>query len=167
MHQETHVPHQTLELLADVLLAASEPDTERPTYDERRLARRARLAYKAELYFLAVSASAPMPSADKDDSPEPIGLSTDEASAWRMCRDGWTMTRIADEMGITRQKARRLVRNALCRGEMPQGQLDGLTSVYRSETGRHGYHQPMHCSGEPCRKLGYCRYAFKGSRSAG
>lgn len=167
MHRESHVPHQTLELLADVLLAASEPDTERPTYDERRLARRARLAYRAELYFLAASTHAPMPDADKDALPEAVSLSTDEASALRMCRDGWTMARIADEMGITRQKARRLVRNALCRGGKQQGQLDGLTGVYRAETGRHGYHQPMHCGAEPCRKLGYCRYAFKGTRSAG
>lgn len=154
-YAETPIPPQALELIADVLLAASAQDESRPAYDEVQLARKVRQAYKAEAYFGMASSDANAPDEPFDDKD-----SDEELTLLQMYCRGMRVSQIARELDIAGQKVQRLVRNELLQADTrEESPLMGLREVYREEIHRHVYHKPGHCASGPCRLLGYCKYA--------
>ena len=162
-YRETPLPTEALELLADLLLAVSGQDAERPSYAESRMVSEGRRASKAERCFRSVvDAAAPAPSAPGPRLPDEDGLSGLELSVWQMYRDGVPMMRIAERLGLGRPLVRRYISNVLRRTAAQESPRDDLREVYFGEVTRHEYRKPAHCTSEPCRKLGYCKYAGRG-----
>ena len=157
--RETPLPSEALELLADLLLAVSGQDAERPSYPESRLIGDGRRASKAERYFRAAVDAAPTPSDLAPRLPDEDGLSGLELSVWQMYRDGVPMMRIAERLGLGRPLVRRHISNVLRRTAARESPRDDLREVYLGEVTRQEYRKPAHCASEPCRKLGYCKYA--------
>jgi DNA-binding NarL/FixJ family response regulator len=158
-YRETPLPSEALELLADLLLAVSDQDAERPSYPESRLISDARRASNAEHYFRAATDAASAPSTTAPRLPDEDGLSGLELSVWRMYRDGVPMMHIAEHLGLSRHLVKRHIRNVLRRTAAHGSPGDDLREVYLSEVTRQEYRKPAHCTGEPCRRLGYCKYA--------
>ena len=155
----TEIPPHVMELLADVFLASSGRDDERPTYDEALLARKSKRASRAETYCDIMSA---VRYASSDPTTHEVemdsGLTQQEESAWRMHSKGFRPSEIARELNVTRPTAVRLLRSAARKTSVSEGEYGGLHEVYRCEVHRHSYRKPTHCPDEPCRLLGYCRY---------
>ena len=158
--RETRLPTEALELLADLLLAISDQDADRPSYPESRLISEGRRTSKAEHCFRSVvDASAPAPSAPGPRLPDEDGLSEPELSVWRMYVSGMPVMHIAERLELGRPLVKRHIRNALLRTAAHESPRDDLREVYHGEVTRREYRKPAHCAGEPCRKLGYCKYA--------
>jgi len=148
------IPEEALEMIADVLLASSQQNDANPIFDERQLIRKHKRDFK--MGFTAVTQDTSI----EDDEESPIsGLKPRQRIVWDMYMDGHSPSDIAAALGITRPTVIRRLRNAAGIVASNQPRLRGLRAVYRSEIGRHEYEKPRHCAGEPCRKLGYCRYA--------
>lgn len=155
----TEIPPHVMELLADVFLASSGRDDERPTYDEALLARRSRRASRAETYSDIMSTAryaSSDPSAGEVETDS--GLTHQEESAWRMHVKGFRPSEIARALNVTRPTAVRLLRSAARKTSVSEDEYGGLREVYRREVHRYSYRKPTHCPDEPCRLLGYCRY---------
>ena len=155
----TEIPPHVMELIADVLLACSADNEDRPTYDEALLARKSKRASRAETYYGIMSAAqyaASDPTAHKvlTDS----GLTHQEESAWRMHAKGFRPSEIARALNVTRPTAVRVLRSAARKTALREDAFRELREVYRREIHRHTYRKPTHCPDEPCRLLGYCRY---------
>lgn len=154
--RKTHsIPPEAMEVISDVLLVASGSDGDRPTYTEEQLARKQRRASRAEVIFGL--------SACPEDTglrvPEDVPLTREERAAIEKHLEGLTTAQIAADLQVTIPTVRRMLRTAARR--ISAHRLHGLRSIYRAEIRRHGYRRPTHCSEQPCKRLGYCKWAHK------
>lgn len=152
------IPQEALEMISDVLLASSPQDDENPLFNEQQLARKSRRTWNAELQ-LAIETAEKRSFEISDEGVSPCGLKPRQQIIWEMYMDGYSPSEIADALGITRPTVLRRLRKAAAIVATTRSRLRGLGEVYRSEVHRKGYRKPDHCLEEPCRKLGYCRYA--------
>ena len=160
---ETRVPPEVLEIIADVLLASAGRDDVHPAYDEKQIIRKQRRVSRSEEYFLQSSAAGR--SIDGDMAADLLlnsELSEKERCAWRMHYEGYLTSEIARCMGISWSAASKLVRSASKRMQKNEPCLNAVSAVYHDEVRKRVYRKPEHCDQQPCRKLGYCRYAIHG-----
>lgn len=156
-----HIPPEALEVIADVFLACSQKEDDCPAYSEDQLDRKRRHALRAELCFgisIASRYAALRPSAN--DILAEAGLTPSERTAWQMFSEGYNASEIARSLRIGRPTAVRLLRSAAGRISTCETALRGLGEVYHSEVHRYVYRKPTHCGEQPCRHLGYCKYAL-------
>ncbi len=160
--RESRMPPEAMEVIADVLLAASGTRDDRPAYSEDQLARKTRRVARAEEHFELMSADAlhsEMP--EMDDPIAHAGLTHDEAAAWKMYDEGYIASEISRAMGVTRPTTVRMLKSAARKLLACRFKYSGLRSIYYHETHQHTYRPPVHCSEQPCKRLGYCRYALR------
>lgn len=154
------IPPEAMEVIADVFLACSRRDSDRPTYSEDQLDRKRRRASGAEEYFaMLTSARCALRDTDIDGIPGDI-MAQDERAAWEMYSAGYRASEIARFLGVARPTAVRLLRSAARRFTADESAFRGLSDVYRSEVRRRIYRKPTHCSEQACRRLGYCKYVL-------
>ena len=151
------IPQEALEVISDVLLASSPRDGEIPALDENQLMRRRRRTSNAEVCFGLAIAEARL--FEEQEETLPARLTPRQRLVWTMYQDGYCASEIAAALGITRPTVTRILRNAAGVIAATRTKLRGLREVYRVEVCRKGYRKPDHCSEEPCRRLGYCKYA--------
>lgn len=157
------IPPEAMEVISDVLLASSDRDAERPSYDEKQLDRKRRRAARAEEYFTVLTvARYTSQSAEVIRLSDQIGLTADERTAWQLFSQGYRPSEISRRMGITRPTAVRLLRTAARRISVWEKTFGGIGEVYHCEVRRNVYHKPTHCAQQPCRKLGYCKFTQRG-----
>lgn len=159
--RQKQIPPEALEVIADVLLASSRRDDDHPAYNEDQLSRKRRHALQAELYFGMITAARYSPQGSSADYVlDHAGLTQRERTAWAMYSDGHSVREIARFLQIARPTAVRLLRSAARRISACEAAFRGLGEVYHREVHRYIYRRPMHCSEQPCRRLGYCKYAI-------
>ena len=151
------IPQEALEIIADVLLASSPRDRKTPTFDEHQLLRKTRRASNVEISFGLATAEARL--FEQEDDIVPARLTTRQQLVQSLHDDGYSASEIADALGITRPTVMRMMRNSAEEIARTRTEVRGLREVYRSEVRRTGYRKPDHCAEEPCRRLGYCKYA--------
>lgn len=152
------IPEEALEIISDVLLASSPEDGENPALNEHQLARKGRRASNAEVEFSLAFAEKRLFEAGDEETPS-LGMTPRQRLVWGMYLDGHSPSDIAAALGITRPTAVRILRNAAGAIAATRTRLRGLREVYRAEVRRKEYRKPGHCFEEPCRNLGYCKYA--------
>ena len=152
------IPQEALEVIADVLLASSPKHGHAPIFNDQQLARKTRRVSNAEVRFTMAYAERRIFEADEGEPPA-SALTPRQRLVWTMYVDGYSPSEIADALGITRPTAVRILRNAAGTIAGTRLRLSELGEVYRAEVRREGYRKPVHCREEPCRRLGYCKYA--------
>lgn len=160
-YRETVLPPEALELLADVLLISMGRDDAHPAYSETELDRKRRRTAKTDEHAaLSSSDGASMTDiAGIEEMLDEAGLSDREKSAWTMHFQGYRVSEIARCLQVSWPTVSRLIRSASYRLRSVKPGFHGFSAVYYSEVHRHIYRKPNHCLEQPCRRLGYCRYA--------
>jgi len=155
----TQIPDEAMEVIADVLLASAGKDEDHPAYNERQLERKRRRASCAEEHFALTSAGHTL----RDESAgltKQAGLTRDEQKAWEMYSAGYKISEISRLLRLTRASVRTLLRHAARRISTCESTLRGLDDVYYREVHKRIYRRPRHCPAQPCRRLGYCKFAL-------
>ena len=161
-HRPGKIPPDAMEMIADVFLASSGRDKDRPAYDEEQLNRKRRRVSRAEAHFSMFAASRyAFPPSDTGDILDRAGLTPDERMTWEMYSQGYRVSEIAGLLHVTRPTAARFLKSAARRIAACESAFRGLGDVYHHEVHRQLYRKPMHCSEQPCRRLGYCKYALQ------
>jgi len=153
------IPPEALEMISDVLLASSPGDGDSPTLEEGQLSRKMRRGRSADTLFELAAAETRVFGSRESDT-LPVRLTPRQRLVWAMHEDGYCPSEIAAALGTSRPTVMRILRNtagAICKTPKT---ASGVLEVYRAEIGRKGYRKPNHCAEEPCRKLGYCKYAY-------
>lgn len=159
-HPTNRIPEELTELIADVLLASEQGDSERPAYREDQIARKQRRAAQAEEHFLmSACAGRSLEMTPEDDRTWEAALTSQQKAACDMIEEGLSVTEIAGRLEIARTTVLRLLRQVAYRASVSDCAYRGLSEVYHSEVHRRLYRRPRHCSTRPCRKLGYCKFA--------
>ena len=155
------IPPEVQEIIADVLLAASCKDKDRPAYNEEQMDRKRRRASRAEEYFITLTAAryASRDLAAGGLQSRAARLAGDERIAWEMFSAGYRASEIARALRISRPTAVRLLKNAARAISTHGSALLGIKDVYHTEVHRRVYRKPTHCPEQPCRRLGYCKYS--------
>lgn len=159
--KETPLPPEALEMIADVLLMSLDRDRSQPAFSEAQLDRKRRRASKAEELMAPTfpDGCGMTDIADVEELLDEARLSDREKSAWKMRFEGYCVSEISRSLEVSSPTVERLLRSAEYRiRSMRQGYV-GFSEVYYSEIHKHTYRRPSHCFEQPCRKLGYCRYA--------
>jgi len=157
----TPIPDEAMEVIADVLLASAGKDKDNPAYNERQLERKQRRASCAEEYFtLTIADVHTLRDTESDDLISQAGLTQEEQTAWEMRLAGCRTSEIARFLNVTRAAVRMLIRRAAQRISACEFALRGLGDIYHREVHRHIYRRPRHCPAQPCRRLGYCKFAL-------
>lgn len=152
------IPPEALEVLSDALIAASGKASDTPAYSEAQMDRKKRRVGKVEEYFIKGSLEqhpVDMTNAYGDE------LREDEKSAWYLYNRGYNVSEIAGILDASRPTAVRMVKSAARRLAVREPKLHGLSDIYHEEVYKRLYRRPEHCIEEPCRRLGYCRYALR------
>lgn len=155
-HVFAQIPPEVREVIADVLLATTGRDRESPAYDEDQLSRKIRRAAQAEEGF-AMAQSGRYPFGGEDSIQ--ADLTPAEWQAWELYSSGENVAEVARRLQVADSTARRLIRRAARRICASQDSSGGISEVYRDEVRRTIYRKPSHCVEQPCRRLGYCKYA--------
>lgn len=151
------IPPEALEVIADVLLASAGRDNDRPAYNEDQLKKKRQRAVRAEEYFGIISAAG-QAAPTVDD----IDLAENERAVLRLFQEGYKASEIARILQITRPTAVRLLKSAARRISACRSRFAGIEEMHYHETHKRVYRKPVHCPEQPCRRLGYCKYALKG-----
>ena len=157
------IPAEVMELIADVYLACSERDPERPAYTEAYMHRKLRRDDQLENVTMAVveaSESDMLLDSELSSVIKDAGLTPNQEEAWRLHLMGARKTEIATRLGVSHTTAARFIRQAERRIRMFYSKYGSLHAVYTSETRRTIYRKPSHCSKAHCRRLGYCKFAL-------
>lgn len=159
--KETPLPPEALEMIADVLLMSTGRDKMQPVFSEAQLERKRRRAAKAEECTApAFPEGCGMSDiAEVEELLNEAHLSDREKSAWKMRFEGYCVSEIARSLQVSSPTIERLLRSAEYRIRSVRQGFFGFNEVYYREIHRYIYRQPSHCFEQPCRKLGYCRYA--------
>jgi len=161
-HRPGKIPPDAMEMIADVFLASSARDEDRPAYNEEQLSRKRRRASRAEAHFAMLAARRyAFPPSDTGEILDHAGLTPDERTTWEMYSEGYRVSEIARLLRVTRPTAVRCLKSAARRIAACESAFRGLGDVYHHEVHRQLYRKPMHCSEHPCRRLGYCKYALR------
>jgi DNA-binding CsgD family transcriptional regulator len=159
--KETPLPSEALEMIADVLLMSLDKDKTQPVFSESQLERKRRRAARVEECVAPdfPDGYAMTDIAEVDELLNDAHLSDREKSAWKMRFEGYCVSEIARSLQVSSPTVERLLRSAEYRiRSMKQG-FFGFNEVYYGEIHKFIYRRPSHCFEQPCRKLGYCRYA--------
>ena len=159
-YAQTPLPDEALEVFADVILASIGNDSQFPAYTEMQFARKQRTTHKAEKHYYELSASLNASSdIDLKQFAKDLKLTNSELHVLELCAGGYGLVEIA---ALTRQNFRtvRRILNKVRRRTSPKsGIFSGFDGIYFSEVHKRSYHKPVHCKQQPCRLLGYCKYA--------
>ncbi|MHB1000151.1 MAG: sigma-70 RNA polymerase sigma factor region 4 domain-containing protein [Armatimonadota bacterium] len=162
LYTETKLPPEALEVISDVLLATAGRDEYHPAYNEAQLYRKQRKASKVEEYFAQSWMGSLPETGELAIILQNAGLSEKEKTAWKMHYDGYLNAEIARCLQVSWPTVQRLIRNASRRIQLYKSKFCGFDEVYHDEVFKRIYRKPVHCNDQPCRKLGYCRYAIHG-----
>ncbi len=159
--KETPVPPSVMELLADVFIHSVERDTEKPAYSEKQIDVKMKLNRNTgELICMPISEEyMEMNNSSIDAILDSAGLTECEKSVWHMHQSGYSRTDIAKKLELSNAGVKKQIRSALYKLSKLEDGSRGLNDVYNESIIRSVYHQPSHCVDQPCRRLGYCRYA--------
>jgi DNA-binding CsgD family transcriptional regulator len=162
-YSETSVPSEVKELVADVYIACTSNDSERPAYSQTQLDRKRRHVSEMEQYYalLATSGHVNIATGAENTFCE-ADLEPRERIALSMYCSGYGISEIAHRLEISRPTARRLVKSAARRVSVGGHSTEALQRIYKDEVHRRIYRKPTHCAQQPCKRLGYCRYALRG-----
>jgi DNA-binding CsgD family transcriptional regulator len=156
----TPMPDIVKEAIADALLASTQSKDDHPAYSEEAIGRKSQRAKKAEEQFcLLVASSHSNINTEEMDVLKKSNLSSEERQVAKLYALGLKTRQIARATGLTRGKVIRIGRRIALLTERSKSPDQGWKEVYHQEVNRPVYHKPNHCTEQPCRKLGYCKYA--------
>ena len=157
---QTPLSDEALEVFADVILASIDNDNQHPAYTEIQFARKQRTMHNAEKHYYELSASLnASPDIDLEQFAKELRLTDSERHVLELCAGGYGLLETAALAGLNFRTVRRILDKVRRRTSPKSEVFYGLDSIYHTETHKHTYHKPVHCKEQPCRLLGYCKFA--------